>query len=159
RRLELVRVISHEIARELELDVLLKSTAEHAMHLLYADAASLRPWDDAQQLLAIGAVAGFAPPELLRPMPLGFGVGGIAAKERRGIIQHDFAGSAVLMPDVVASTGLTEALGQPIIYQGELIGAIALARSSRATPFTEADLELLGLLADQIAIAIQNARL
>ncbi len=159
RRLELVREISREITRELDLDVLLERIVEHATQLLYADGASLRLWDEELQMLIVGAAAGTIPSAILTPLPLGFGVTGIAAKERRGIIQHDYVGSSVLMPEVLASANLTEALGQPIIYQGELIGAIGVTRGQRVSPFTEADLELLGLLADQIAIAIQNARL
>ena len=68
-------------------------------------------------------------------------------------------------PDIVGnqvdpSHPLRSFLGasQPGTTADRLIGAISAARESGDVPFTEADLELLALIADQAAIAIENAR-
>jgi class 3 adenylate cyclase len=49
-------------------------------------------------------------------------------------------------------------LGVPIAFEGELIGAIAIARAT-AGSFSNEHIDLVGTFADQAAIAITNARL
>jgi signal transduction histidine kinase len=54
---------------------------------------------------------------------------------------------------------LTDFLGMPIIYDGEIIGELFLANSCKPDGFTADDEELVGLLAAHAAIALVNARL
>jgi signal transduction histidine kinase len=53
---------------------------------------------------------------------------------------------------------LDAALVLPITFQDALTGALVLGPKRSETPFTDSDLRLLGLLANQSAIAIENAR-
>src|SRR5262249_14972763 len=81
--LEPVRLIPRDIPRELELDVLLERIAEHASRLLQADGTVLRLWNPERQLLVVHAMTGTVTPRLLNPLPLGVGISGRAALERR----------------------------------------------------------------------------
>ena len=45
----------------------------------------------------------------------------------------------------------------PIVARGEVLGLLTLVRPEREGPYRD-ELELLGLLADQLAVALQNAR-
>jgi PAS domain S-box-containing protein len=158
QRLETVRLITRDITRELDLDQLLERIVNHAARLLQADGAVLRLWDPDQQLLIVHAMTGSISEALLRPAPLGTGISGRAALERRGIIQHQYAQSEILRPDSRSPNNPNDALGQPILFQDQLVGSLTAARQTGLEPFGEADLELLALLADQAAIAIENAR-
>jgi len=157
RRLESVRLINRDITRELELDQLLERIVDHAARLLQADAAVLRLWDEGRQELIVHAMAGVVRPRLAVPLELGRGVSGQAAQERCGIIVHSPRAAGDL-PTLESTAPAAERVGQPILFQDTLVGSISAWRETGDRPFTDADLELLGLLADQAAIAIENAR-
>ena len=78
------------------------------------------------------------------------------------------SGAPVHIPDVLADPdyhwggqalgGYRTLLGVPIRTDAGLIGSIGLARTT-VSPFSDADIELVNLFADQVAIAIRVARL
>jgi PAS domain S-box-containing protein len=57
------------------------------------------------------------------------------------------------------SAGSGGVLGAPLWYRDHLLGALAVERQHDQRPFTQADLDLLELLATQAAVAIENAQL
>jgi class 3 adenylate cyclase/putative methionine-R-sulfoxide reductase with GAF domain len=75
---------------------------------------------------------------------------------------------AVHIPDVLVDpeyswpaqrmSGYRAMLGVPILVEGELIGVIGVVRNE-PEPFTDDQIELMKTFADQVAIAIANARL
>ena len=50
-------------------------------------------------------------------------------------------------------------LGLPVLFDGELLGVIGLAREEEVRPFAEDEIDLMATFADQVAIAIANANL
>ena len=67
---------------------------------------------------------------------------------------HPHEGSPVM----AAFSRLGGAVVIPMVFDGDINGVLALGNKKSGDLFTERDLELLGTLANQCAIAIQNAR-
>ena len=64
--------------------------------------------------------------------------------------EYDYGGQAIV--------GFRALLGVPIVFDGELIGAVSVGRSVPGA-FAEEQVELVRTFADQAAVAIANARM
>jgi GAF domain-containing protein/CheY-like chemotaxis protein len=158
-QLEAVRAIGEEITRELDLRTLLDLIIRRAVELVGASSGHVRLWDEARQLLIPQRWVEMKEGRVPLALGLGEGVVGMAARLRQGLIVNDFRTSAFATPQLLEHASHTAVLGQPLLYRGRLIGAISVTREEGQGPFTEEDLQVLGLFAGQAAITIENARL
>ena len=159
-QVEAVRVISAEIARELDLDRLLDLILRRAMDLAGAEAGVIMLWDEAEQVLFPRLRLGeFWAKMPVRPIPLGEGIVGYIAQTRQGLIINDYRAWAGARQLALAQTAITAALGEPLLYRDKLIGAISLVHTGGKGVFEAHHGALLRLFAAQAAIAIENARL
>ncbi|MGH7503475.1 MAG: GAF domain-containing protein [Longimicrobiales bacterium] len=88
-------------------------------------------------------------------IPIAEGITGAAIREKRTIIVNDVASD----PRYIRTPTLDEVtaeLAVPIILAGRVLGVLNVESSG---PFGEEDADALGIVADQLAIAIENARL
>ncbi|GAB4109371.1 MAG: AAA family ATPase [Roseiflexaceae bacterium] len=82
------------------------------------------------------------------------------ARTRRQIVLADAVADSQFSYDpYIATQRPVSLLCMPLIHQGDLAGVVYLENSLTAGAFTPARLEVIGLLAGQAAIALQNARL
>jgi PAS domain S-box-containing protein len=85
-------------------------------------------------------------------------LGGRVVQERRTIISEnpgrDFPSGA----EMYRRLGVRAVIGAPIVVRGRVFGVLAV-QSSHSSLFGRDDLEFLGLLADQIGIAVENSQL
>ena len=90
-------------------------------------------------------------------LELGTGIVGTVTLTGKPRIALDVGADAVFFdnPDLPATRS---EMALPLTVRGETIGALDV-QSIRAGEFSEDDTNLLGILADQVAIAIENARL
>ncbi|EST37771.1 diguanylate cyclase [Streptomycetaceae bacterium MP113-05] len=150
--------------RRLEVREVLQTIVASARDLLEAEYAALGVPDD-HGGFAQFVVAGVSDAEwkAIGPLPRQHGI--LAAMlhdgpQRLADVRDDprFEGWPSAHPE------LADFLGMPIADDGEVLGALFLANKHCTKPagacgFTEADEELLGLLAQHAAIALSNARL
>ena len=80
----------------------------------------------------------------------------------RGAVVEEHVSDTDLSPDVRASMetwGEKACLTVPIVFRGRPLGLIELIEFERERRFTEREVQLAGALADQAALALNNARL
>jgi signal transduction histidine kinase len=88
-------------------------------------------------------------------IPVGKGFAGRIVAERRSILLPDVDHADVLNP-LLREKGIKTLLGAPLVVDGELLGVIHVGT---LTPrdFTPSDIELLELVAERVAVALQRA--
>lgn len=159
KQLETVGLVNQEIARELDIDALLELIHRRAVELLGATGGSLYLWDDAAQVLVPRVWHGI--PDTVGSLTLrsGEGLAGTAVVRRTGLIVNDYRAWPHAHPRYLAETAVVAAVAEPLLYHERLVGVIALHSQQPGRVFVAEDRALLALLAQQAAIAIQNASL
>jgi len=157
RKLEAVPAVIREITRELDPTSLLDLVTRWAGALVDGDNSVLYVWDDAEQVLVPRCWYGLDDSVANWRLKSGEGAAGRAAQDRRGVIVTNARSELSLPESVRLEAAPRSILADAIVYQDRLIGALAVGRREIGA-FDGHDLHVLGLLADQAAIAIENAR-
>ncbi len=94
-----------------------------------------------------------------RSVPVGHGLAGWVAANRKPLLVEDFSVQDTFSP--VSSIGYERrtAISAPIMIRDELIGVISLINRKDQIPFTEEERTLLATIASETAMAIHNALL
>lgn len=88
-------------------------------------------------------------------IPVGRGFAGRVVKERRAVVIPDVEHSEVLNP-ILREKGLKSMLGVPLIAHGDVLGVIHVG-TLHPRDFTRLDIELLGVVADRVALGVERA--
>jgi PAS domain S-box-containing protein len=158
-QLETVRAVAAEITRELDPQRLLSLIALRAAELTGAANCGIYLWDDVTETLIPRAYHGPGSSRPRYPRRLGEGLMGRVAQDRHGMLVNDYRASPFAHPRTLETTDITAVLAEPLLYRDRLCGVIAVDHMGGRGLFTAQDQILLALLADQAAIAIENARL
>jgi PAS domain S-box-containing protein len=156
-QLEALRQVGLELTAQLDLDTLLHSIASRAIELLQGNSGGLYLYRPEQDVLewAVAIGPNLAPPGTV--LLQGEGLSGRVWETSESLIVNDYQdweGKAVLYEGYP----WTAVVGVPVRWGEEFLGVLDVLADSPRT-FSWDDAELLGLLATQAAIAIQNARL
>jgi PAS domain S-box-containing protein len=146
----------------MSLDELLSELLARLRQALQSDHASLLLLDEERQHFRVRAIAGVAPADL-RALPIAITspISGTILKELREMIFND------LPPPDAPSWGASPSLfpllpksgmGAPLIVEGKFIGTVSVTSKERRE-FTADELELLRMVAERAAPAIERARL
>jgi GAF domain-containing protein len=138
---------------------LLRSVVEVARAIFAAKASSVLLLDEEPNELVFEAVVGEGEEDLLgRRFPAGTGVAGWVLATRTPLVIEDVARDPRFAKDVAEGTGYVPQglMAVPLLHEEQALGVLeVLDRQSR---FTLEEMELLGLLASQAAIALDLLR-
>ncbi len=143
-----------------DINALLAHIIESAMRVVEGDSGSLLLVDEGRKNLRFEVALG---PKGLEAkkfiVKMDEGIAGWVVKNNRSLIANDLANDPRYSPTVQKSTGydIKNMLAIPMRVRNQCIGVIEIMNKKTSEHFSLADLELLEILANQAAIAYQNA--
>ena len=143
---------------------LLQSTVETARAIFHAKASSVFLLDEETDELVFEAVAGEGAETLLGTrFPSSTGVAGWVLVTRQPLVVDDLTKDTRFSRDAAASTGYVPRgmMAVPLLAEEKALGVLEVLDRPAGIPFTLAEMDLLGLFANQAAIALdllQRAR-
>jgi signal transduction histidine kinase len=159
RHLQAVRETALDISADLDLDTLLRRVTLRARELVGAQGAELglvneknrtveikvseNPWQDYYRGLVI---------------PFSQGVAGQMAVHGEPIAVEDYKGWQGRL-HLEKDAPFTAVAGVPLKYKSQVIGTLTVSYDERERSFSPDDVQLLELLAPQVAVSVRNARL
>ncbi|HZT86254.1 MAG TPA: GAF domain-containing protein [Gaiellaceae bacterium] len=142
----------------LRLDELLVALLERTRQILEVDTCAILLIDEGTNELVARAALGIEEEvEQGVRVPVGAGFAGRIAAEKRPVILDDVDHGHVLNP-LLREKGVKSMLGVPLVVEGEVRGVLHVG-SLKSRAFEEEEVELLQLVADRAALAIEHARL
>jgi two-component system cell cycle sensor histidine kinase/response regulator CckA len=157
--LEALQQTSLQLTSSLNLSDVLGSIAENSLKLVGATDCHLYLYDAAQDSFSFGAALwknGRRQPAVTKPRSKGFTAR--VAREGRPLVINDVEHHPLYSSRQAKQWRLKAIAGFPLKRAEQVLGVFTIAFLDSHT-FSEAELRVLGLLADQAAVAIENARL
>src|SRR5579884_354559 len=156
RLLTTLMEINHEITSILDLNQLLKKIAELTQRIVPYQIFAIFLHDEERQELYFRFSLGHSA-DIVKNLriALGDGLVGTSAKERKPIVVDDVRNDPRYIESV--KTARSE-LAVPLISKNKVVGVLDI-ESPEVGYFNEEQVRLLSLLASQLAIAIENAKL
>lgn len=152
--------VSQAITSPLYLEEILRLILEMAARMLDARTCSLMLVDDATGELVIAAAQSASHAYLHRPrLKVGEGITGLVAAQGKPIAVADvLVEPRFLAKEMAEQEGLRALLSVPLVVREKVIGVVNCYKASPHR-FSDAETKLLTTLANQTALAIENANL
>jgi len=142
-----------------ELNLLLPEILQRAVKLLQAESGSIYLVDRERRELRLTACHGLVAKYTGVTLKPGEGMAGQVFLSGKPLIVNDYRTWEGRAEVYEADQPFTAALEVPLKWQGEVIGVLAVTGDSSVRTFTQANVELATLFANQAAVAIENTRL
>ena len=160
--LHIIQEVARSLTSELNLEPLLHKILAAAVEVMNASAGSLLLVDNLTDELVFAVVEGGGGEDLkgLR-MALNTGIAGWVATQRKPLIVDDVNKDNRYYQSVADTFEfkVTSVLCVPMISHNNLIGVLQVLHSLPGRYFVDMDQQLLTTFANQVAIAVENARL
>lgn len=152
--LALLNELGRKAAAVLDPQELLANICQQVRSAFGYDLARIELLDREREELVVEAEAGYGAELIGRRIRFAEGLSGVAAESGEPVL----ANAVVREPRYVAlHPGVRAALSLPLRYRDETLGVLSL-ESRRTQAFSQQDVLTLRTLADQLAIALHNAR-
>lgn len=159
-RLEDVHRVTDATLAYLDLDDLLAALLHRVTDILNADTSAVLLVEEDGRTLAARAAKGLEE-EVERGfrLPVGRGFAGRVAATRQPVVIPDLDNSPVTVVNpLMREKRVRSLLGVPLIVEGKMIGVLHVG-SLAQRDFSDADVQLLQLVGDRVALSIERSRL
>lgn len=157
RRLSEIQSIAETTLSHLSLDHFLNNLVARVRQMFMADTVAILILDEESQTLAVRAAYGLEEEVNRVRIPVGQGVAGRILSERRSLIIDDLSKVEIASP-ILRKKGVRSLLGAPLRVQDHIMGVIHVG-CLRPRRFGEGERRLLELIAEQVGLAAEHARL
>ncbi|HOL49512.1 MAG TPA: GAF domain-containing protein [bacterium] len=159
-QLEALTKISKAITSDLYLEDILKLIVLVTAELMGSNICSILLLDEKTKKLHIRATQSVSEEYNKKPpLSIGEGIAGKVVKENRSIVVKDVTKEEEYKyRDIAVKEGLCSLLCVPLAIKNRVIGVIN-CYTSQPHDFTEAEIKILTTIANQAAVAIENAEL
>ncbi len=148
-----------DLTSSLKLEEVFRKIADRVQQLIECHLFCVMLWNEPRQVLEHSYSVRFGEPvEQSGGFPLGYGISGSAAAERRPIRVADVLADPRYVRFRHAEVDIRSELAVPLILRDRLVGVIDL-ESQQTDAFTEEHEQVITALASHIATALDNARL
>lgn len=140
---------------------LLEVIVQTAAQVITAQAGSLFLIDEQRQELVFEvAIGGKAAQVAGLRIPMGHGIAGLVAVTGQAMVITDAEDNPLQASDIARIVDYTphSIVCVPLYYRDRIIGVLEMLDKERTPYFTEDDVRLLGIFADQAGIAIEQSR-
>ncbi|HEX6509313.1 MAG TPA: PAS domain S-box protein [Chloroflexota bacterium] len=160
RELDAANSAITSISSALDLSHVLQNIVDSARDLVQSRYAALGVSDDEGRILQF-ITSGITPEQraAIGPLPRGHGLLGVLIKDATPLRIPAISNDPRSHGFPANHPPMTSLLGVPILFQGRPVGDLYLTDKIGAETFSEDDQELLIVLANHAAVAIENARL
>jgi len=163
RHLQVLRTVTQAVSRSLNLSEVLQKSVNALTHVTGHEIASLHLKSADGQTLLLRGERGLSERlrEVNQALPLGKGLIGRVALTGRVRRLDQVTKAMDLLPmarEIVAIDGIQGFVCVPIRARHRILGTLSLGRRT-PRPFTDEEVALLECTADQIGLALDNARL
>jgi len=160
KQIEALSKIANLITSGLYLEELLRLIVHVTAEIMNSKISSLMLLDPDKKELVVKATQSISEEYNKKPnIKLGIGIAGIVAQDNKPITVLDVReDSRYLNHDIAKKEGLVSLASVPLAVKGRMIGVLN-CYTSKKHKFSKHELDLLAALANQAAIAIENAEL
>lgn len=152
--------VSETLLSEVELEGLYERILEIVQGETGADVVSLMLLDERNQELRVEAAAGLPDAVIgTATAKIGEGIAGWVAHRGQPTLLTDETPADPRIRQAMQREAISSALCVPLRVRGRVIGVLNASKITSESPFNFLDLELLALLANQVAVAIENSRI
>jgi len=160
RQIEALSKVASLITSGLYLDELLRLVVQVTAEVMNSKISSLMLLDPDKQELVVRATQSISEAYNKKPnIPIGVGIAGLVAKQNQPLCVLDVReDSRYLNRDIARKEGLCSLASVPLAVKGKVIGVLNCYTSKRHK-FSKTELDILAAVANQAAVAIENAEL
>jgi len=155
-----LNAIASTVSTSLDLDTVLNSALDKVLELMKGDTGGILLLDEESQTLSYRVYRGLSEEFVkgIAGLRLGEGIAGKAAQLGEPIYVDNISEDPRLTRSVVIKEGLRAFASVPLQSKNKVLGVMNITSHS-IRRFTPEDIQLLNSIGNQIAIAIENARL
>ncbi len=159
-QLSAINTVAAVISQSLDLHRTLETALDAVLSVIPVEASGISLIDDAAGELVMRAQRGWKRDFVTTPMriKLGYGMSGLVVANNEVVISGDISKDPRLVVPAVAEEQFQAMAMAPMHARGKVIGVLSVM-SNQPYTFNSEEIEVLCAIADQVGVALDNARL